>query len=341
MSAISSTLRQITMTKTLPEPIWRELATKHVESMLELLYPAHASSSSLKNRVHLISKSPVYNFLHVYYRYSVMDLLAYSPGVNIRLEGCRESDIKHGAVSFDSVYKGEMPILSSKYLNTDESGSFYGISSENIKSVKAFDMSAMIHSKLVLEKTISKPPFYACFGLHEWAMMYSGGKGATPLPRHQSGLDLRVKQETIDAVVEGGVRCTHFDAFRFFHPQAKLMNIVNPISKSMQPDMEQPGCVHANMDLFKHAYTAYPLIDADLLRDCLRIAIAARKIDMRASPYSVSHIAGCEEAICVETVEGRKVYATEQEALANIAMPVRQRLLEAYNLALHDLPSIL
>lgn len=57
------------------------------------------------------------------------------------------------------------------------------------------------------------------------------------------------------------------------------------------------GCVHAAMDLFKYAYQLYPFVSSDLLRDCLELAITARKLDMRASPYDVSHVADCSGKI--------------------------------------------
>jgi hypothetical protein len=53
------------------------------------------------------------------------------------------------------------------------------------------------------------------------------------------------------------------------------------------------GCVHAAMDLFKYAYQLYPFLSSGLLRECLTLAVTARKIDMRASPYDVSGVEGC------------------------------------------------
>ena len=111
--------------------------------------------------------------------------------------------------------------------------------------------------------------------------------------RHQPSLSLRVSQATIDAVVYSSkIRCTHFDAWRFFHPKAQPLNIVSPMSRAAQAQYEQPGCIHANMDLFKYAYVLYPLVSSDLLLDALRLAIRARKIDMRASPYDVARFEG-------------------------------------------------
>jgi hypothetical protein len=51
------------------------------------------------------------------------------------------------------------------------------------------------------------------------------------------------------------------------------------------------------MDLFKYAYQLYPFVSSDLLRDCLEIAVTARKVDMRASPYDVSHVPDCSGSI--------------------------------------------
>eukprot|EP00612_Vaucheria_litorea_P003469 CAMPEP_0171466950 /NCGR_PEP_ID=MMETSP0945-20130129/9627_1 /TAXON_ID=109269 /ORGANISM="Vaucheria litorea, Strain CCMP2940" /LENGTH=43 /DNA_ID= /DNA_START= /DNA_END= /DNA_ORIENTATION= len=42
------------------------------------------------------------------------------------------------------------------------------------------------------------------------------------------------------------------------------------------------------MDLFKWAYQLKSLISSDLLVDCVEIALKARCIDMRASPYDLS-----------------------------------------------------
>lgn len=158
------------------------------------------------------------------------------------------------------------------------------------------------------------------------------------------------------------LRCTHYDAFRFFHPSAQPMNsvsmptrdfqeeneqpgecnqkihlstylsgilevirwsdhvlhlsstrkivvcsgsLINPspsssylplsLSRSISPSFSRPllGCVHAAMDLFKYAYQLYPFVSSDLLRECLVLAVTARKIDMRASPYDVSLVPDC------------------------------------------------
>lgn len=123
-------------------------------------------------------------------------------------------------------------------------------------------------------------------------MLYSGRRDTSKKTeeRHQKELPLRVSQEVIDAAVESSnaLKCTHYDAFRFFHPAAQPLNAVSMLTRDFQKENEQPGCVHAAMDLFKYAYQLYPFVSSELLRDCLKIAVIARKIDMRASPYDVS-----------------------------------------------------
>ena len=55
---------------------------------------------------------------------------------------------------------------------------------------------------------------------------------------------------------------------------------------------------------------------------------------MRASPYDVSPYRGCEEAVAIETEEGRALFLLEQEALYVESQPLRKELLEAYDVAL-------
>ena len=66
----------------------------------------------------------------------------------------------------------------------------------------------------------------------------------------------------VEAEVAGPLRCSHFDAFRFFTPEAAPRNAGSP-SRATQQDWEQPGCLHANMDLYKWSYKLSPLIDSE------------------------------------------------------------------------------
>src|SRR5262245_48196967 len=90
----------------------------------------------------------------------------------------------------------------------------------------------------------ARPPAPGCFGLHEWAMVYQ-----TEDIRHAT-TPLRLTAAGIAEVVESNeVRCTHFDAFRFFTPAAKPRNRI-ALSRAATSENDQPGCVHVTMDLF-------------------------------------------------------------------------------------------
>ncbi|MEB3023882.1 3-methyladenine DNA glycosylase [[Mycobacterium] crassicus] len=172
----------------------------------------------------------------------------------------------------------------------------------------------------LLRATAGRPAQLNCFGLHEWAMLYRGDE-----VRHDH-VPLRMTRAELDQVVEATpLRCTHFDAFRFFTPAAAPRNAGTP-HRATQIDWEQPGCLHANMDLYKWCYKLGPLIDSDLLLDCLELAAAAREIDMRASPYDLSGYG--YSPITVENTTGRAEYVRCQSAIVQRATPLRAALLE-------------
>lgn len=173
----------------------------------------------------------------------------------------------------------------------------------------------------ILRGTLSRPAMTGCFGLHEWAMTYKLSQAQV---RHSS-LPLRLPAEEVARTVEAvGLRCTHIDAYRFFTPEALPLNSVEP-TRATQPDLEQPGCLHAAMDLYKMTAWFLPLTSSDLLMDCFENAALAREIDMRASPYDLSEFG--MEPIRVETATGRRDYADHQRSLMASADPLRRRLL--------------
>jgi hypothetical protein len=146
-----------------------------------------------------------------------------------------------------------------------------------------------------------------------------------------------VSQEVINKVVEakGSLRCTHYDAFRFFHPVAARQNVPQTLTRQAQEHHEQPGCVHATMDLFKYAYELYPLLPATVLLRALQLAVRARRLDIRASPYDTSDEPDMGGgAILIETAAGRAEYAREQEALFLQSSPLRFEILDWYDRAL-------
>ena len=172
----------------------------------------------------------------------------------------------------------------------------------------------------LLAATRSRPAHTGCFGLHEWAMVH--GTSAT---RHE--VPLRLGRSGTDEVVESHrIACSHFDAFRFFTDSARPLNTLSP-GRDDRAAYEQPGCLHATMDLYKHAFRLWPLVGSDLVADCFVLAWDVREVDMRASPYDFADWGFAP--IRIETAEGKREYAAWQRGFADRAAPLRDRLVDA------------
>jgi hypothetical protein len=172
--------------------------------------------------------------------------------------------------------------------------------------------------RALLVATASRPARLGCCGLHEWAMVYRSAA-----PRH-GAVPLRLGASGTDAVVEQlPVQCTHHDAFRFFTAAARPLNAWEP-ERADQVEHEQPGCLHATMDLYKWAYKLAPATPAELLADCFALAVDVRELDMRASPYDLADLG--YPPVRIATPGGRAEYARAQAAFAARAAPLRSRL---------------
>lgn len=239
------------------------------------------------------------DFLFEYYPYSPSKLATWHPGYGVTLSGTRALGYLH--------LTGYRP---------DGDGVTADIDWLLPRRAR-LDLAVRI-----LQGTRSRPASTGCFGLHEWAMVYRLHQEDV---RHEY-LPLRLTPADIaDTVDEIGLRCTHIDAYRFFTPDAEVINAHRP-TRDRQPDMDQPGCLHASMDLYKYAFWFSPLVPSDLVMDCFENASRAREIDMRASPYDMSPFG--REPIHVETPEGRRQYAGEQRRIMAATAPLRDRLLD-------------
>jgi len=174
----------------------------------------------------------------------------------------------------------------------------------------------------LLRAIAARPAQLGCFGLHEWAMVYR----VPPERIRHARWPLRLGSARTDAVVEGQrIRCTHFDAFRFFAEPARELNTVQPTRQS-RVATEQPGCLHTAMDLYKWAYKLSPAMPGELLRECFALARDVRVLDMRASPYDLSRLG--YQPVPIETAAGRAAYAGAQRAFAARAGRLRERMVE-------------
>ncbi len=236
-------------------------------------------------------KHPVHDFLFTYYSHRSAQLRRWHPGHGVRLADAPEYEqlkgYADGAVTEEYV-ASQRPLLKS------------------------------LHR--LLSATAARPANFGCFGMHEWAMVYRLSEDET---RH-AAWPLRLGAAGTDAVVESHrIACSHFDAYRFFTPAAAPLNTLRPTSAD-RPAYEQPACLHAGMDLYKHAFRLSPMVPSDLVADCFELARDLRELDMRAAPYDLSELGF--DPIAIETPEGKREYVDAQRALAERAAPLRARL---------------
>ena len=244
-------------------------------------------------------KHPVEDFLFGYYRYRPGWLRRWHPGPDLVLAG-------EGARGY---------LRWPEYAETADGVAL------NPAAFPAARRPTLEWLERMLRNTQERPPQFACFGLHEWAMVYRLAPGEI---RH-AGWPLRLSPDEVARTVEAQpLRCTHFDAFRFFTPAARPLNRLQP-ERGGAADHEQRGCLHANMDLYKWAFKLAPFSPSELVADCFALARDIRAIDMRASPYDLRALGYAP--IAVETPAGRAEYEEHQRDFAERSRPLRARLL--------------
>ncbi|MFT3900109.1 MAG: 3-methyladenine DNA glycosylase [Gordonia sp. (in: high G+C Gram-positive bacteria)] len=242
---------------------------------------------------------PVVDFLFTYYPYRPAQLRRWHPGFGVVLADPPD---------------GEHPYASTRGYTTVSGGATVG------RDYLGKRRRTLLATRALLAATAARAPRYGCYGLHEWAMVYR-----SDAPRHR--LPLRLGPAGTDAVVEANqLVCTHFDAFRFFTDAAHDRN-ATVLTRADQLRHEQPGCLHATMDLYRIGAKLSPLVASDLVADAFELAYRAREIDMRASPYDLTGLG--YEPIRVETADGRAEYVAHQRDLAAAGGLVRERLLGA------------
>ena len=272
---------------------WRR-AERHHHQLVERLVAPHDARRAA-GEFH-----PVEDFLFTYYRLRSSQLRQWHPGAGIGL--------------LDAT--------------TDQFRKFYRRNDDSVTSVDvaAFTAAHADTAEFVLRllpATAAAPGQFGCFGLHEWAMVHGQSEGEL---RH-SRWPLRLGATGTDAVVTGHqLRCSHFDAFRFFTPSAKPRNLLQPTVWS-RTELEQPGCLHTNMDLYKWAYKLVPVVSSALLLDCFQLARDIREVDMRASPYDLTDLG--YSPIAIETPTGKAEYVAAQRLFAERGAILRDRLITA------------
>ena len=281
--------------KLLSQCEWKKLESNHRQFISNWTIP-------FRTRRRKRESHPVDDFLFVYYRYSSAKLEQWHPGVGYWLESESKSD----------ALPKQFPVC---HYSRSTEGIFCDPNKISLKVRNGLEWIASL-----LRKTESNRPNFSCLGLHEWAMVYQGHE-----VRHETTTKLRLAQSEIDELVESRpLTCTHFDAFRFFAKSAQPLNKTQP-NLEHRPSQEQPACIHSNMDLYKWCFRAMPMVGSQLLTECFQLALEARAIDMRASPYDLSDY-GEYTPIKIETSEGRAEYERLQREISKNASLLRRRL---------------
>jgi hypothetical protein len=284
----------------LPERVWTARATAH-EARLARWTGPHQQRRR-ENRSH-----PVLDFLFTYYSHPPGRLLRWHPGAGAALGGPAAAD--RLGEPFTAEVAARRP--------DGSAGTGVGL---DVPAFLARRGDLLARTAGLLRATAGRPAAFGCFGLHEWAMVYRPEDGEV---RH--ALPLRLGAEGTAAVVDRSrLRCTHVDAYRFFSRRALPRNELRP-TRATQRDLEQPGCLHATMDLYKWAYKLSPAVPGELVADCFALAAEVRELDMRASPYDLADLG--YPPVAVETPEGRAAYVTAQRGFAARGAALRGRLL--------------
>lgn len=275
----------------LTETEWRARQAAH-ESRVDTLVADHVARR--RDGV----PHPVHDFLFTYYSFRPAQLRRWHPGVGTGLASAPTGLAEHAGWKWYKAHPDGVVTLDIE--------AYMHARGESVR---------YIHG--LLAATASRPAFSGCFGLHEWAMVHRSSAARHDWP-------LRLGEPGTDEVVESHrITCSHFDAFRFFTDTARPLNTLQP-GREDRVSFEQPGCLHAGMDLYKHAFRLTPLVASELVADCFELAHDLRVLDMRASPYDLSDLG--YSPVRVETPEGKQEYVSAQRRFAERAAPLRARL---------------
>lgn len=273
-----------------PEEVWLTKKREHETQLTSILDPyLEKRSKQLKD--------PVLDFLFEYYPFRPAHLKRWSPGIGRSLQ-----------------FKSPDSLPEISEFTVEENRAFLNPILLPTKRVRSAEWIVGM-----LKSSSQNKPLFGCLGMHEWAMVYRAEN-----VRHDQ-IPLRLSDQDVEEFVESRpLLCTHFDAFRFFTGLAKPMN-KHVLDRDNFEEMEQPGCIHTNMDLYKWSFKLYPWISGELLADAFLNAVEARKIDMQASPYDVRSFG--LDPIRIETEEGRLEYVQKQMEIYRVSMPIRNRLI--------------
>lgn len=268
---------------------WSELIQEHEERARVWVEP-HVSRRS-RGETH-----PIWDFLFDYYAVRPSHVMRWHPGIGVTLADAADTPHAHW-----------------RDYRVDHDGNI-SVDVDAFLSHRQKDMENLL---ALLRATENNRAQFDCFGLHEWAMVYRQDTTRHPLP-------LRLGAGGTNEVVDAhDLKCTHYDAYRFFTPPATPLNL-KILDSSSRRAHEQCGCLHVGMDLFKWAAKMGPLVPGELFLDCFELACDIRLLDMEASPYDCRVLG--YGVVPIETPEGKAEYVARQRGFTARAEPLRHRL---------------
>lgn len=287
----------------LDAPTWRESSASYTAAI-------DAATHDHLERKTRGQRHPVWDFMFDYYQTSPGKLRRWHPGIGIFLSVATAA-AAHNTVpypEFKDCYRWWAP----EAANPDSKA--WGL---DPKAYWEYRSNSALAIRRLLAATAAHPPKLNCFGLHEWAMVYRD------TPRHPE--PLRLGPEATNAVVDSSIlRCTHIDAYRFFTSEAAPKNLLHP-TRATQVELEQPGCLHATMDLYKWAMKLGPIVPGEVCLEAFELACDVRLLDMAASPYDLA--AWEVEPVKIETPAGRADYVRRQQVLMQRGQRLRATLI--------------
>jgi hypothetical protein len=286
------------MTTVLASAQWRAMAATHKASVEAITWDVRARKTAGQ-------RHPIDDFMWTYYSQRPTQFMRWHPGAGFQLEDAAEYESERGYVVTDGT-----AAVSAEFLTH-----------------RRESLQWMLDLQTSL---ISREPRFGCFGLHEWAMVYKLEQSEV---RHEQA-PLRLPRERIAEIVEAQeLKCTHYDAFRFYVPAARSLNHMMLVREDQLLN-EQPGCLHANMDLYKWCYKATPVISSDLMLRCFYLARDIRTLDMQAAPYDLTE--WDLPPVKIETTEGRAEYVRQQREFHQRATVLREEFIQQISAALEE-----
>ena len=228
----------------------REEWTQRVKAHAELVAPM--ADAFLQRRT-LGRKHPVHDFLFTYYTLSPAKLKQWIPSFEEAL--CLETE-------------KDLSLFSSYWFEVKNR--FVQLNPKRLQNHAI--ASGRFVEKISLA-ILERAPRFGCYGLHEWAMVYRLPSDSL---RHIE-YSLRLSPEELARFVESqNLCCTHYDAYRFFTPQAASLNSPEAYFDN-RVQQEQGGCLHANMDLYKWATSLWPWIGSDFIAKAFFLAVGGER----------------------------------------------------------------